>query len=160
MGIGTKVIITLPAEAKIVDRAIIKEEEGVKDVEKRKEGHSILVVEDEAVIRELYDEILSMQGYQLEMAETGEEGVAKWEDSSFDLLISDLGLPGLLSGWDVIAKIREKNDLLPILVITGWGNTIEMEQVEKYHVNKVLTKPVPVPELIKEVARLIGKNVL
>jgi len=160
LGIGTKIIITLPAEAKKVDITMTHDEKMSTIESISKGGKSILIIEDEAVIRELYDEILSMQGYQLEMAETGEEGVAKWEDSSFDLLICDLGLPGLLNGWDVIAKIRERNNQLPILVITGWGNTIEMEQVEKYHVNKVLTKPVPVPELIKEVARLIDKNVL
>ena len=155
-GRGTKIIITLPANPKILNLTHKSNEKPDMHQDKSDESKSLLIIEDELIIRELYDEILSMQGYQLEMAETGEEGLSRWENGQFDLIICDLGLPGLLSGWDVIEKVRKQNKQIPILVVTGWGNTIEQEKIENYQVNKVLTKPVPVQELIKEVSGMIS----
>ncbi len=155
-GHGTKIIITLPANPKILNLGTKTKKRVAMQQQKSSGEKSILIVEDEVTIRELYAEILSMQNYRLEMAETGEEGVAKWENGSYDLIICDLGLPGLLSGWDVIEKIRKENKEIPVLVVTGWGNTIEQEKIERYQVNKVLTKPVPMQELIKEVSEMIN----
>jgi signal transduction histidine kinase/CheY-like chemotaxis protein len=155
-GDGTKIIINLPAKLKINN---LDEEIGEKQVLQNDistEPGSILVVEDEVVIRELYGEILSMQGYHFEMAETGEEGLEKWESGKYNLVICDLGLPGLLSGWDVIGKIREKDNNVPVLVVTGWGNSIEKSKIEKYQVNKVLSKPVPIKELIGEISNMLN----
>ncbi len=157
IGRGTKIIITLPANPKILNLHSSAEESDGMHRKQNKNNNSILIIEDELTIRELYEEILSIQGYPLQMAETGEEGLAKWENGDFNLIICDLGLPGLLSGWDVIEEVRKQNKQIPILVVTGWGNTIEEEKIELYQVDKVLTKPVPIQELIREVSSLISR---
>jgi ligand-binding sensor domain-containing protein/signal transduction histidine kinase/CheY-like chemotaxis protein len=155
-GKGTKIVINLPAKLKKDDRIDKAAEQDIAPQASANGEKMILVVEDELVIRELYSDILSMQGYHSVMAETGEEGVEKWESGSFSMVICDLGLPGLLSGWDVIEKIRKKDSKIPILVVTGWGNSIERSKIEKYQVNKVLSKPVPIKDLVNEIAAMVN----
>jgi CheY-like chemotaxis protein len=155
-GDGTKIVINLPAQLKNNSPDEKDSEKQVRQNDFTMDRKSILVVEDEAIIRELYGEILSMQGYHFEMAETGEEGVQMWESGQYNLVICDLGLPGLLSGWDVIEKIREKDREMPVLVVTGWGNSTERTKIEKYQVNRVLSKPVAVNKLVSEIAAMIN----
>ena len=68
-------------------------------------GKQIFVVEDDAIIRDLYRDILSRQGCEIVMAASGEEAVEIWPQGVYDLLICDLGLPGM-SGWEFINFVR------------------------------------------------------
>jgi ligand-binding sensor domain-containing protein/signal transduction histidine kinase len=152
MGKGTEMTIKLPVSlANKINETNTKDATEVLDSIK---GRQILIVEDEAIIRELYDDILSKEGYQLVMAATGEDGLKEWQKSRFDLIICDLGLPGM-SGWEFIRFIREDNNEIPIIALTGWGDMISPEKADAYDVNKVVSKPVKISHLLNHIHELV-----
>jgi DNA-binding NtrC family response regulator len=94
----------------------------------RTRGHTplpgtILIIDDEAAIRESLQVLLEMEGYQVETGSTAEEGMARLGDSIFDLVLLDLALPDK-SGLDVLAELRERDSALNVIMITAYG-TVE-----------------------------------
>ncbi|KAA3618323.1 MAG: response regulator [Calditrichaeota bacterium] len=101
----------------------------------------ILLIEDEELIRELYADALRHSGFELILVEDGEKGLEKWQQDKFSMLITDIGLPGM-SGWEVIESIRKKNNNVPIIIISGWGNQVEFIRGKELNVSHILSKPI------------------
>jgi DNA-binding response OmpR family regulator len=80
----------------------------------------ILVVDDEEGIRQLYKEELEEEGYEVELAERGEEALEKLSRSKPDLVILDLRMPGM-GGLEVLERIREQDKDLPVIICTAYG---------------------------------------
>lgn len=83
----------------------------------------ILVVDDEKVIRKGCDEVLTQEGYEVLLAESGEQGLNMIEKEHFDIILLDLMMPGL-SGFDVLSHVKALHPDTSIIVITGYA-TIE-----------------------------------
>jgi DNA-binding response OmpR family regulator len=121
----------------------------------------ILFIEDEELIRELYADALQFAGFDFVLVKNGEDGLEQWQEDVFNLLITDIGLPGI-SGWDVIESIRKKDEEVPIIVISGWTNNVEHLKGEELNVNYVLSKPIDLTSLIdiiKECLQQSNKNI-
>jgi len=84
---------------------------------------SILIVDDESEIRESLQTLLELEGYRVEAAENGEDGLARIAGQPFDLVLLDLALPGK-NGMDVLAEIHERDPQLAVIMITAYG-TVE-----------------------------------
>src|SRR2546427_13232475 len=84
---------------------------------------SVLIIDDEAAIRESLETLLELEGYEVEAAASGEEGMARIGDRPFDLVLLDLALPDR-NGIDVLAKIRAHAPNLSVIMITAYG-TVE-----------------------------------
>ncbi|MBI5188742.1 MAG: response regulator [Nitrospirae bacterium] len=80
----------------------------------------ILVIDDEDVILQLFRDILTRSNYEVKTATSGKEGIKLFEDERFDLIITDIKMPGI-SGIDIIKHIRVNNNEVPIIVVTGHG---------------------------------------
>jgi DNA-binding response OmpR family regulator len=80
----------------------------------------ILVVDDEEGIRQLYKEELEEEGYEVELAERGEEALEKISKAKPDLVILDLRMPGM-GGLEVLERIREQDKDLPVIICTAYG---------------------------------------
>ena len=80
----------------------------------------ILVVDDEEGIRFLYKEELEEEGYEVELAEGGEEALKKFSKSKPDLVILDLKMPGM-DGLEVLERIREQDKDIPVVICTAYG---------------------------------------
>ncbi|MEJ2067140.1 MAG: response regulator [Deltaproteobacteria bacterium] len=80
----------------------------------------ILVVDDEEGIRQLYKEELEDEGYEVELAERGEEALEKISRAKPDAVILDLKMPGM-GGLDVLERIREQDKDLPVIISTAYG---------------------------------------
>lgn len=80
----------------------------------------ILVVDDEEGIRQLYKEELEEEGYEVELAERGEEALDKISRSKPDVVILDLRMPGM-GGVEVLERIREQDKELPVIMCTAYG---------------------------------------
>jgi CheY-like chemotaxis protein len=117
----------------------------------------ILLIEDEELIRDLYAEALQDAGFDLVIVGDGESGLEKWKQSDFNLLITDIGLPGI-SGWDVIETIRQKNHRVPIIIISGWGTQIQLARGKELNVNYVLAKPIDIFSLIAIIKECLPKS--
>lgn len=91
----------------------------------------ILIIDDERAIRKTLGEILSYEGYKVEEASDGEEGLKKFKEKNYDVVLCDIKMPKL-DGIEFLDKAREANPDIPIIMISGHG-TIEtaVEAVKK-----------------------------
>ena len=83
---------------------------------------SILVVDDEAIMREILDSLLTREGCRVRLAGSGEEGVELVKTESFDAVVVDVMMPGM-SGIQVLGEIRRLDDELPVIMITAFGTS-------------------------------------
>ncbi|MGN6418023.1 MAG: sigma-54-dependent transcriptional regulator [Pseudobacter sp.] len=92
---------------------------------------NILIIDDEKAIRKTLSEILSYEGYKIEEASDGEEGLKKFKEKTFDVVLCDIKMPKL-DGIEFLDKAREANPDVPVIMISGHG-TIEtaVEAVKK-----------------------------
>lgn len=92
---------------------------------------NILIIDDEKAIRKTLAEILSFEGYKIEEAADGEEGLKKFKDGSYDVVLCDIKMPKS-DGMEFLEKARQSNGDVPIIMISGHG-TIEtaVEAVKK-----------------------------
>lgn len=81
----------------------------------------VLVVEDEALIREVVGEALAEGGFETEIILSGEEAVALLRGEPTRALLTDVHLQGKLTGWDVAKQAREINPEMPVVYMTGAG---------------------------------------
>jgi DNA-binding NtrC family response regulator len=115
---------------------------------------SILVIDDEAEIREGLELLLSSEGYAVTSAETGEAGIARLEQEPFDLLLLDVSLPGR-SGLDLLRDIRQRDPHLPVVLITAYGSIDMARQAFKSGAQDYITKPWSNDELLAQIASAI-----
>jgi len=103
-------------------------------------GNRILVVDDEKVVLQLLQRMLERQEQEVTLAASGAEAIALLERQDYDLLITDLGMPDI-TGAEVARRARELHPDLPIVMATGWGDTISPEQLAEMGAAGLLTKP-------------------
>jgi DNA-binding NtrC family response regulator len=84
---------------------------------------SVLIIDDEAAIRESLQTLLEMDGYTTETAESGKEGLTRAGEKPFDLILLDVALPDA-NGIDLLAELRQRDPNLPVIIITAYG-TVE-----------------------------------
>ena len=115
---------------------------------------SILVIDDEAEIREGLELLLSSEGYAVTSAETGKAGLASLEQEPFDLVLLDVSLPGR-SGLELLRDIRQRDTNLPIVLITAYGSIDMARQAFKSGAQDYITKPWSNDELLAQIASAI-----
>ena len=82
---------------------------------------TILIIDDERNIRKTLTEILTYEGYKIEEAADGEEGLKKFKEKNYDLVLCDIKMPKL-DGIEFLEKAKEINADVPIIIISGHGN--------------------------------------
>jgi DNA-binding NtrC family response regulator len=101
---------------------------------------SILIIDDEKSIRKTITEILTYEGYKIDEAVDGEEGLRKFREKNFDLVICDIKMPKL-DGIEFLEKAREINDEVPIIIISGHGNIETAVEAVKKGAYDYISKP-------------------
>jgi DNA-binding NtrC family response regulator len=107
----------------------------------------ILVVEDDALLRALLLEVLSLEGHQLESAESAEEAIKLLEREKFDVLLTDVNLPGK-SGLELLPICLQNNPKTYLIVMTGYASIDTAVQAMKLGASDFLCKPVALNDLI------------
>ena len=116
----------------------------------------ILVVEDDANIVDSLDEYLSNFNYSLDIATTGTKAIEMIETADYDLILLDVHLPDF-SGMDVLKQIKEHNNNLPVLVMTGFISTDSAIEAMKLGAHEFITKPFDLDRLSGMINRLVKK---
>ena len=109
----------------------------------------ILIVEDEANIRELLRMYLEREGYTVLEAENGVEGIKKWKSDKPDMLLLDVMMP-VMDGWAVCREIRAESDV-PIIMLTAKGETADRVSGLEMGADDYIVKPLEMPEVIARV---------
>lgn len=117
----------------------------------------ILFVEDEEHLRSVICLNLDLEGYKVEIAETGEEAIQKYSKNSFDLIILDVMLPEI-DGYAVCEHIRLKDKVTPIMFLSARSSTEERKKGLKLGADDYLPKPFDLEELLLRVKRLIQRG--
>ena len=150
-GRGTTVTIVLPRAAREHAPAPAHAEAAGPDAGR---PLRILLVEDNPQVAELAAAVLAEQGHGVERAASAPEAVAVLErDAAFDLVFSDLVMPGGMDGLDLAKLVRQRWPALPMLLATGYSAAAPRAQSEGF---RILPKPYEPATLIEAVAEIAG----
>ena len=101
---------------------------------------SILIIDDEKAIRKTLTEILGFEGYKIDEASDGEEGLKKFRDKNYDLVLCDIKMPKL-DGIEFLEKAKEINSEVPVIIISGHGNIETAVEAVKKGAFDYISKP-------------------
>lgn len=107
-----------------------------------------LIIEDQAYVAEVISDMLSEVGFRTEICLESPRGVDRAVSGSFDLVTTDLQMPGL-SGTEVVRKIREHRPDLPIFVISAYADSSSVAELARLSVTDVIPKPFSLNRLEK-----------
>ncbi|WP_419961292.1 response regulator transcription factor [Psychrobacillus sp. BM2] len=114
----------------------------------------VLIVEDEKNIARVLQLELEFEGYAVDIAYTGIDGLIKYREQKWDLVLLDLMLPGL-NGLDVLRRIRATEDETPVILLTAKNNTEDKVTGLDLGANDYVTKPFEIEELLARVRSAI-----
>jgi DNA-binding NtrC family response regulator len=120
---------------------------------------SILVIDDEKSIRNVLKDILGNEGYKVDEAADGEEGLKKFIDNSYDVVLCDIKMPKL-DGIEFLAKASEINAEVPIIMISGHCNIETAVDAVKKGAFDYIAKPPDLNRLLITIRNATDKNVL
>lgn len=123
----------------------------------RKAKARILVVDDEADVRDAIGKILGNYGYEVACAPDGPEALESFGRSGFDIVMTDLSLPSM-SGWEVAKAVRKASPKTPVVLLSGWDIASDDKDFMESGVSRVLPKPVKVKDMIAIITELIPKG--
>src|SRR4029078_7364839 len=107
----------------------------------------LLLVEDEGPLRQAVAEQLADRGYSVEQAETGEAALARLSDFAYDIVVTDLRLPGIDGSAVVEAAVARYPDIIAI-VVTGYGTVKDAVEAIKRGALDFVSKPFQIDELL------------
>ncbi len=118
---------------------------------------SILVVDDEAGIRESLEVLLSLENYTVKTAVDGEEGLRMLDQSNFDLILLDLALPGQ-SGLELLPRFKERQPDLPIIMITAYGTVDNVVEAIRAGAENFVQKPWDNEKLLADIRSAVARR--
>jgi DNA-binding NtrC family response regulator len=119
-------------------------------------GHRILIIDDEAGIRESLETLLSLEGYVVETAPDGEAGLARLDEKTYDLVLLDLALPGM-NGIEILGHIRERRPDLPVIMITAYGTVANVVDAIRAGAQNFVQKPWDNEKLLADIRAAIAR---
>ena len=117
----------------------------------------VLVVDDEATIRDLLSKTLALAEYDVDLAPDGRTALERLRLIPYDLLITDLKMPGI-DGLAVIREARRLKADIPVIIITGFSTEASAIEAVNLGVSGYLTKPFRVPRVLAVAAKALGET--
>ena len=119
-------------------------------------AHRILIIDDEASIRESLETLLTLEGYNVETAIEGESGLDQIDRATYDLVLLDLALPGK-NGLEVLHLIRERHPDLPVIMITAFGTVDNVVEAIRTGAQNFVQKPWDNEKLLADIRSAIAR---
>lgn len=120
---------------------------------------TILIIDDEKAIRKTLSEILSFEGYKIDEAADGEEGLKKFKDKTYDVVLCDIKMPKI-DGIDFLQKAVETNPDVPIIMISGHGNIETAVEAVKKGAYDFIQKPPDLNRLLITIRNAMERSSL
>jgi signal transduction histidine kinase/FixJ family two-component response regulator len=116
----------------------------------------VLIVDDEPAVRDVLQEALETEGYEVLTAENGDQALKIFDDKKgkLDIVFTDIGMPGM-SGWDLARAIRKRSATIPLAIVSGWAEAISCEARQEIKAEWVVPKPfdlTSITDIAKEAA--------
>ncbi|MBZ5646127.1 MAG: sigma-54 dependent transcriptional regulator [Acidobacteriia bacterium] len=126
-------------------------------IEEEAAAPSILIIDDEAAIRESLETLLGLENYSVESAESGEEGLAKMAGQPFDLVLLDFALPDR-NGLEVLKEIRDRDPQMAVVMITAYGTVENAVNAMQAGAVNFIQKPWDNEKLLADVRVTVGRK--
>lgn len=139
---GVEMVITLPLSGKLPGKTA-----SVMDCITGVTYKSVLIVEDEASVRNLLFDLVSDEYPDTSVAADGVEGLRRFKERHYDLVITDLGMPGM-SGIELTKEIKKISESTPVILITGWDVHEREEEIKKDGVDVIIKKPFHLDQVV------------
>jgi DNA-binding NtrC family response regulator len=120
---------------------------------------NILIIDDEKAIRKTLSEILSYEGYKIDEAGDGEEGLKKVREKEYDVILCDIKMPKI-DGIEFLEKAKESNPDIPIIMISGHGTIETAVEAVKKGAYDYISKPPDLNRLLITIRNAMDKNTL
>ncbi|HAK59047.1 MAG TPA: response regulator [Nitrospiraceae bacterium] len=117
----------------------------------------ILVVDDEEGARELFFTILSEEGYDIALAENGEEALALFKETPYDLVITDIKMP-VMGGLQLLQEIRNTGSKTDVILVTAYGEVETYLKAMSLGAAEYINKPVRIKELKRIVHKVLTER--
>jgi PAS domain S-box-containing protein len=151
LGQGTTFTIILPIGGEEKEEAV-----SPQAIDKGRRA-LILVIDDDEFVRNVLSRTLAQANHQVTLAESGEKGVQIFKEGKFDIVLTDLGLPGM-SGWEVCRVIKETSPQTPVGMITGWGVEKNQSEMEEYGLDFFVSKPFDFNQILNVVSETMASK--
>ncbi|MBL4781230.1 MAG: PAS domain S-box protein [Porticoccaceae bacterium] len=155
LGLGSEFVLYFPRYIVASEEV---ESESSTDSEVPGGCERVLVVDDEEALRDLVTELLSQKGYRVTSAADARQALEIMQSASFDLLLSDLIMPGM-NGYQLAAEVAEKYPLTKILLASGFADERNMEAIDEDLRERMLHKPYNSRVLYKAIRDLLDTSV-
>ncbi len=120
----------------------------------RTEGPLVLVVDDDAALRELIRVSLTLDGYAVREAASAEEALAAIEDTAPDLVLLDVVMPGV-DGWQMLQRMQERHGSIPVIMFSGKVDEESAAEAESRGAQGFIGKPFDPQQLIERAKQLV-----
>lgn len=117
----------------------------------------ILIVDDQAGIRLLLNEVFQKDGYIIHMASNGLEAIQIFEQNKLDCILLDIKMPGM-DGIEILKRIREQNETIPVYMMTAYGEQDLMNRAQELKVEKFFTKPFNIFDVRNDIRILLNNG--
>ncbi len=151
-GHGTRVHVRLPAIAATGEHPVLSRPPLVAVAASG--GRRVLLVEDDPDNREAMASLLALGGFVVTAADCGAAGVRAFAAGTFDVVLTDLGLPDM-DGWEVAREIKRAAPEMPIALITGWGLNLDRDEIRRRGVDLLVKKPLDPRLFVGEIENLV-----
>jgi CheY-like chemotaxis protein len=151
LGKGSRFVISLPMTTAPVEAVATPIEEVPSD------GFEVLLVDDDLAILDIIGEALREVGHTVTSFDNGAEAIVAMKENNFDIVITDLGMPGI-TGWEVARQAAGLSPRLPVIVISGWGGHLNDQQVSECNIDTVLAKPFHLNQLRLAITEVTAKQ--
>jgi len=118
---------------------------------------NILVIDDDENILDVINDMLEFLNHTVTTALSGKEGIEKFKANRYDLVITDLGMPGI-GGWDVTRICKSLKPEIPVLMISGWGNQINDDMIAQSSLDGVMAKPFEIDKIKATIQSTLAKK--
>lgn len=124
-----------------------------------KKNHSILVVDDDIVAAELLPEVLTREGYSVEISTNGKDAISLGKDRSFDVVITDIKMPEV-GGLDVLNAFKKLSAQTSTIVITAFGSFETAVEAIRNGAYDYITKPFKMDEIKEKIKKCVDQKKL
>lgn len=155
-GEGTSFFVYFPILQQNSEQRVSSATEEPKDFH---DSGRIMIVDDEKAIRDVSEEILTSHGYDVTVFENGSQALSEFgkDPNKYDLIITDMTMPKL-TGDKLAIKILDINPDMPVLICTGYSETLSDEKASAIGIKKVLNKPLEMNTLLKNIRKILNER--